>query len=98
MRNILRFHMLVVYLMAVLLPVCGNSQQQYAYSNNKSYGDRTDFSQVQTQDKQTLLSVLKELNKTDIQKLDYSMTAMMPYYAAWAVFISFIFPFIFWFK
>jgi len=64
MRNILRFHMLVVYLMAVLLPIRGNSQQQYAYSNNKKYGDRTDFSPGQTQDKQTLLSVLKELNKT----------------------------------
>jgi hypothetical protein len=37
-------------------------------------------------------------NKTGIEALNKSMVAMMPYYTAWAVFISFIFPFIFWFK
>ncbi|HWI90541.1 MAG TPA: SusC/RagA family TonB-linked outer membrane protein [Flavisolibacter sp.] len=62
MRNILRFQMLVVYLVAALLPIKSNSQQQYAYSSNKTYNSRPDFSL--TQDKQTLLSVLKELNKT----------------------------------
>lgn len=62
MRNILRFQMLVVYLMAALLPTKSNSQQQYAYSPNKIYNTRPDFSS--NQDKQTLLSVLKELNKT----------------------------------
>jgi TonB-linked SusC/RagA family outer membrane protein len=60
MRNILRFQMLV-YLMAAFLPVNSNSQQQYAYSN-KMYNSRPEFSFHQ--DKQTLLSVLKELNKT----------------------------------
>lgn len=37
-------------------------------------------------------------NKTGIEALNKSIIVMMPYYAAWAVFMSFIFPFIFWFK
>jgi hypothetical protein len=37
-------------------------------------------------------------NKTDKKSLDRSMTIMMPYYAGWAVLVSFLFPFIFWFK
>ena len=61
MRNILRFQLLV-YLMVVLLPAKSNSQQQYAYSPNKIYNNQSNFSSGQ--DKQTLLSVLKELNKT----------------------------------
>ncbi|HTM93028.1 MAG TPA: SusC/RagA family TonB-linked outer membrane protein, partial [Flavisolibacter sp.] len=60
MRNILRFQMLV-YLMVVLLPQRSNAQQQYAYSSNKS-GNQYNFSSAQ--DKQTLLTVLKELNKS----------------------------------
>jgi len=61
MRNILRFQMLV-YLMAALLPVLGNSQSQYAYSSKKMYNNQPGLSS--DQDKQTLLSALKELNKT----------------------------------
>jgi TonB-linked SusC/RagA family outer membrane protein len=61
MRNMLRFQMLIVYSMVMLLPLCGNAQQQYAYSSKKTYANRTGF--TSNQDKQTLLSVLKELNK-----------------------------------
>lgn len=60
MRNILRFQMLV-YLMVVLLPLLGNSQQQYAYTSNKITNPQPGF--YSTQDKQTLLAVLKDLNK-----------------------------------
>ncbi|MBO9684873.1 MAG: carboxypeptidase-like regulatory domain-containing protein, partial [Flavisolibacter sp.] len=60
MRNILRFQLLV-YLMVVLLTQRSNAQQQYAYSSNKS-GNQYNFSSVQ--DKQALLTVLKELNKS----------------------------------
>lgn len=37
-------------------------------------------------------------NKTGVNEINDSMTFMMPYYAIWATFISFVFPFIFWFK
>ncbi|MGZ3922591.1 MAG: SusC/RagA family TonB-linked outer membrane protein [Flavisolibacter sp.] len=62
MRNILRFRVLVVYLMVALLPYFGNSQQQYAYSSKKTY-NQPGYSSDQSQEKQTLLSALRELNK-----------------------------------
>jgi TonB-linked SusC/RagA family outer membrane protein len=63
MRNILRFQMLVVYLTVALLPLIGNSQQQYAYTAKKTSDNQPGFSSEQNQEKQTLLSVLRELNK-----------------------------------
>lgn len=58
MRNILRFQLIAVYVTVVL---AGNAQQpQYAYTSNKVYNNRNE---LVTQQKQTLLSVLKELNK-----------------------------------
>lgn len=58
MRNVLRFHLIAAY---VTVALAGFSQQpHYAYASNKIQNHRGDFS---TQNKQTLLSVLKELNK-----------------------------------
>jgi TonB-linked SusC/RagA family outer membrane protein len=62
MRNMLRFQLLIVYLMAALWPASGNSQQQYAYTSKKNFNALSGFN-TQT-GKQSLLSVLKELNKT----------------------------------
>lgn len=60
MRNILRSKAMMVYSTVILLSAKGYSQQpQYAYASNKNYnGYSSQFGQ-----KQTLLSVLKDLNK-----------------------------------
>ena len=60
MRNILHLKAMIVYSTVILLSSKGYSQQpQYAYASNKSYKGYS----LQSNQKQTLLSVLKELNK-----------------------------------
>lgn len=61
MRNMLRFQKLLVYLTVVLCPSIGFPQQPYTYASTKNYSN-AQFSGNQD-NKQTLLTALKDLNK-----------------------------------
>ena len=60
MRNLPRVSALSVYLL--LFSVWAYSQDQYAYTGNKSYKSKVSYTGG-VAEKQTLLSVLKDLNK-----------------------------------
>lgn len=62
MRNILSLKMLKVYVLVMFYPILSIAQQQYAFSAQKNFHGSSDVSNQQN-DKQTLLSVLKDLNK-----------------------------------
>lgn len=63
MRNILRFSLFTALIsLQLLLVTKSDAQEQYAYASNKTYRNKISYSGNQDQ-KQTLLSVLKELNK-----------------------------------